>query len=101
MMRVLLLLCLTSLVPVCLADEKPVAPPPRVQFWSGTVTELAAGRVVIRRKLPNRDPEERQFVITPDTKVEGALAVESRVVIGYVQSNATAVARRIVIRSSR
>jgi hypothetical protein len=100
MMRVLLL-CLTALVPVCLADEKPAAPSSGVQFWSGTVTELAADRVVIRRTLPNRDPEERKFVITQDTKVEGELAVESRVVIGYVQANASAVARRILIRSSR
>jgi hypothetical protein len=86
-----------SLVPG--QDAKEALPP--VRFWSGRLVEITDESVTVRRTLPGREPEDRKFLRTPATKVDGELALSVRVTVGYVQSAQTNVARRIVVRRPR
>jgi hypothetical protein len=91
--------CLLVSTSATAQDAKKAVPPPRYQFCSGTVIELSADRITVRRGLPGRVTEDRRFSLTAQTKVEGELKMDSRVTVGFVQENDGDVARRILVRA--
>jgi hypothetical protein len=70
------------------------------EFVSGTVTELPAGKIVVNRALLGKPAENRVFLITPETKVEGNLRTNSRVTVGFKTTDEGDVAMRIIVRSA-
>jgi hypothetical protein len=86
--------------PACLnADDE--VDSQKYEFCSGVVVEVSSDRITVRRALAGRPAEDRKFVITSQTKVEGALKVESRVTVGFVQGEDGEVAKRILVRPAR
>ena len=66
--------------------EHPTAPqpPPRPQFFAGTVTDLDDQHVTISRSLVGKAPETRTFMINGKTKLnKSALKVQARVTVRY------------------
>jgi hypothetical protein len=45
-----------------------------------------------------KPPEERTFLVTSETKIEGQLRVNARVTIGYRPSDEGDIATRIIVR---
>lgn len=82
------------------AQEQPPAEETPYEFVSGTISDLPAGKIVINRAVLGKPPEERTFVITGDTKVEGKLRVGVRVTVGFKPSEEhdEPVAMRIIVR---
>jgi len=70
------------------------------QFVSGTVVELPPGRIVINRAVLGKPPENRSFLITSETKIEGRLRANARVTVGFRTSEEGDVAVRIIVRAS-
>jgi hypothetical protein len=69
------------------------------QFVSGTVVELPPGRIVINRAVLGKPPENRAFIITSETKIEGRLRTNARVTVGFRMSEEGDVAVRIIVRA--
>lgn len=81
-------------------------PPPRPQFFAGTVTDLNDQHVTISRSLVGKAPETRTFMINAKTKLNrSALKVKSRVTVRYQHLSEGDVALEIqihpAVRSSR
>jgi hypothetical protein len=53
---------------------------------------------VVNRAVLGKPPEERAFLITSETKVEGKLRVNARVTVGYRTSEEGDIATRIIVR---
>jgi hypothetical protein len=91
-------------------DQPPVPPPstpapqpapePSYEFVSGTVTDLPAGKIVVNRAVLGKPPEDRTFLITADTKVEGKLRAKARVTVGFKTTEEGDVAMRIIVRNN-
>ncbi len=99
-LKVILICALMAWLPWCAngQDQDP-APAENYEFVSGTVVELAYGRIVINRAVLGKPPEHRAFLITRDTKIEGRLRANARVTIGFRPSEEGDVAIRIIVRS--
>ena len=77
-------------------------PPPTEQnyeFVSGTITDLPPGRIVVNRAVIGKPAEDRTFLITGETKIEGTLRPKARVTVGFKPSEEGDVAVRIIVRS--
>ena len=61
--------------------------------------DLPPGRIVVNRALLGKPPENRTFLITSETKVEGRLRVGARVTVGFKPGEEGDVAVRIIVRS--
>jgi len=85
-------------MPLCAQDPPPTAEPDH-EFVSGVITDLSPGRIVVNRAVIGKPPEDRTFLITADTKVEGVLKVGVRVTVGFTSSEEGDVAVRIIVRS--
>jgi|GEM_PF-2345412 len=102
-------LLLWSVVPGLAQDQEstpPPQPPPRPQFFAGTVTQLDVQHITISRTLVGKAPEHRTFVINAKTKCnKSALKVKARVTVRYLHLPEGDVALEIQIhpagRSSR
>lgn len=70
------------------------------EFVSGTVTELPPGKIVVNRAVLGKPAENRVFLITSETKVEGKLQANARVTVGFKTSDEGDVAMRIIVRSA-
>jgi hypothetical protein len=70
------------------------------KFVSGTVTDLPPGRIVVNRALRGEPPEDRTFLITAETKVEGTLKTNAPVTVGFIPSEEGDIAMRIIVRSA-
>jgi hypothetical protein len=81
------------------SQEQSPAPDANYEIVSGTVTDLPAGRIVVNRAVLGKPPEERTFLITGQTKVEGRLRVNARVTVGFRPSDEGDIAMRIIVRS--
>lgn len=92
----LLILCLGS--PSLLAQSLPPQKPPSYEFFSGEVIELSADRVTVERKVKGKDQQRHSFLLKPDTKVEGKLAMKARVTVGFRTSDEGDVAIRVIVR---
>ncbi|MBI1895117.1 MAG: hypothetical protein HYZ57_12195 [Acidobacteria bacterium] len=83
-------------------DQTPPSPAASVyEFFSGTVAELPDGRIVVARRVLGKPAENRSFVITPDTKVEGKLRVQVRVTVGFKATDEGDIAMRIIVRPAK
>ncbi len=71
------------------------------EFYSGTITEMPEGKVVVVRTLLGKAPESRTFLINTETKVEGRLRAKARVTVGYKTTAEGDVAVRIIVRSQQ
>jgi hypothetical protein len=82
-------------------QEQELAPEPNTEFISGPVTDLSGGRIVINRAVLGKPPENRSFLVKPETKIEGRLRVNARVTVGFKPSEEGDVAVRIIVRAQQ
>lgn len=82
------------------AQEQPPATDANYEFVSGTITDLPPGRIVVNRAVLGKPPEDRTFLITAETKVEGTLRANARVTVGFKPSDEGDVAMRIIVRGA-
>jgi hypothetical protein len=95
----LLLVLTTSLFAGLGQEETPVPSDSPYEFVSGTVSELPPGKIVVNRAILGKTPENRTFMITSDTKVEGKLRMKARVTVGFRETDeGEPVAMRIIVR---
>jgi len=94
------LLSLTLLVSAqTIAAPDPVSKPaPTYKFLSGTVVEVNAASLVVRRSPLGRPPKIRKFRLTPETQIEGILKMKARVTVGYTSSEDGYTAVRVIVR---
>jgi len=86
------------------SSETPTTSPsaPKPQFFAGTVTSLDEQHITVSRTLVGHSPENRTFLINPDTKLNrAALKVKSRVTVRYQRMAEGDLALEIQIRHSR
>lgn len=88
-----LLICL-SLLPL-MAQSVPQQP---YEFFSGEVIELTADHLTVERKAKGKEQQKHTFVLRPDTKVEGRLALKARVTVGFKPGERGDVAVRVIVR---
>jgi hypothetical protein len=67
-------------------------------FYSGTVSELAEGKVTVTRAILGKPAEKRMFLMNADTKVEGKMKTRSRVTVKYSETGDGDVALSILVR---
>lgn len=79
-------------------DQAPAAE--QYEFVSGIIAELTDHRIVVNRAVLGKPAENRAFLITSDTKVEGKLRVNSRVTVGFKPAAEGDVAVRIIVRAA-
>jgi hypothetical protein len=83
-------------------DQEPEQQPEAGQgFVSGTVTYYSSAKIVVNRAVLGKPPEERTFLITPETKIEGRPRVNARVTVGFRPTEAGDVAVRIIVRPTQ
>ena len=71
------------------------------EFVSGTITEVSAERIIVNRSVMSKAAENRTFLITGDTKIEGKLRAKARVTVGFKTTDEGDVAVRIIVRSGQ
>jgi hypothetical protein len=79
-------------------DQAPDPSQPKLEFVSGTITDLPPGRIVVNRAVPGKAEENRTFLIDSSTKIEGKLRVRARVTVSFRTSDEGDVAMRIIVR---
>lgn len=80
------------------ADETPAAKTADT-FFAGTVSQFSAETVIVGRTVRGK-AESRTFNLTPNTKIEGKLAVRVRVTVRYITDDDGDTATLIVVRGS-
>jgi hypothetical protein len=95
----LALLSLAGLIQVSNAAADPSDPPPRLQFFAGTVTDLNPGHVTVSRTLFGHPPEIRTFLINQKTKANRTVRLRSRVTVRYQSTADGDLAIEIQVRS--
>jgi hypothetical protein len=68
-------------------------------FFAGTVSQSSPETVVVGRTVRGK-AESRTFRLTPQTKIEGKLAVKVRVTVRYITDDDGDTATLIVVRGS-
>ena len=97
----LVLVILASLTSAAAQPQEEPQNEPGYDFVSGTVMDLPPGKIVVNRAVIGKPPENRTFVITPDTKVEGKLRTRVRVTVGFrTGEEGEPVAIRIIVRNN-
>jgi hypothetical protein len=97
LLKIVFLLGFVAWPSVCVNGQEPA--PDGNAIVSGTVSDLPPGKIVVNRAVLGKPPEERTFLVTSETKVEGRLRVNARVTVGYRTSDEGEVATRIIVRS--
>jgi hypothetical protein len=97
---VLLLALSTPLLPLAArAQEQATAPSEsNYEFFSGTVLHMAEGSITVSRAVLGKPPENRNFLITNATVIEGKLKAKARVTVGYKPTSDGDLAVRIIVR---
>ena len=100
MLRRTILLSAFTLAGVCQQPDPRAAEAP-LEFVSGTVSELPPGRIVVNRAVLGKPAENRAFLVSGETKIEGTLRVNARVTVGFKPTErGEPVAVRIIVRES-
>jgi hypothetical protein len=99
LLKLVVLFALVASPSVCVHAQETPVPDANYEFVSGTVTDLPPGRIVVNRAVLGKPPEERSFLITSQTKIEGKLRVNARVTVGFRPSDEGDVAMRIIVRA--
>jgi hypothetical protein len=87
-------LIITALL-VCLLALMAAAPAPaQDQYFSGVVTAVSSSRITVSRTALG-ETTTRTFTITPETRIQGKLAVNARVTVQFRGDQAI----QIVVRS--
>ncbi len=68
------------------------------EFFSGRILAVSQEKLTVARDGSHSEPEERTFLLTAATRVEGKLRVRARVTVGYQSSEAGDVATRVIVR---
>jgi hypothetical protein len=68
-------------------------------FFAGTVSQFTSETMVVGRTVRGK-AESRTFSLTPQTKIEGKLAVKVRVTVRYITDDDGDTATLIVVRGS-
>jgi hypothetical protein len=68
-------------------------------FFAGTVMELTSETIMVGRTVRGK-AESRKFLLTPQTKTEGKLAVKVRVTVRYITDDDGDTATLIVVRGT-
>ena len=68
-------------------------------FFAGTVSQFSAETMVVGRTVRGK-AESRTFTLTPQTKIEGKLAIKVRVTVRYITDDDGDTATLIVVRGS-
>ena len=68
-------------------------------FFAGTVSQTSAETIIVGRTVRGK-AESRTFRLTPQTKIEGKLAVKVRVTVRYITDDDGDIATLIVVRGS-
>jgi hypothetical protein len=83
------------------ADEHSAAAPKKADaFFAGTVVESTAEMITLTRTVLGK-AEDRSFVVTPDTKIEGRLRARVRVTVRYISDENGDTATMIIVRSAK
>jgi hypothetical protein len=70
-------------------------------FYSGSVAEVNSEKIVVTRVVLGKQAENRTFIITSATKVEGKLRAKERVTVRYQTTEQGDVAVSIVVRTAQ
>jgi hypothetical protein len=81
------------------AQEPPIAERPADQYFSGTVVSYAGEKVTVARTVLGKNSVPRDFLISPDTQIEGRLRVKVRVTVQYVAKDDVDYAIHIIVRN--
>lgn len=68
-------------------------------FFAGNVAQFSAETIIVGRTVRGK-AESRTFSVTPQTKIEGKLAVKVRVTVRYITDDDGDTATLIVVRGS-
>jgi hypothetical protein len=68
-------------------------------FFAGTVSQFTSETIIVGRTVRGK-AESRTFSVTPQTKIEGKLAVKVRVTVRYITDDDGDTATLIVVRGS-
>ena len=68
-------------------------------FFAGTVSQSTGDTIIVGRTVRGK-AESRTFRLTPQTKIEGKLAVRVRVTVRYITDDEGDTATLIVVRGS-
>ena len=83
-----------------LADEHATATAKKPDaFFAGTVVESTAEKLTLTRTVLGK-PEDRTFIVTPETKIEGRLRARVRVTVRYTSDESGDTATMIIVRSA-
>lgn len=80
------------------AQEQGTAPSEsNYEFFSGTILQMPTGSITVSRAVLGK-AENRIFLITNATVIEGKLKMKARVTVGYKPTNDGDLAVRIIVR---
>jgi hypothetical protein len=68
-------------------------------FFAGTVSQFSSETLIVGRTVRGK-AESRNFIVTPQTKIDGKLAVKVRVTVRYFTDDDGDTATLIVVRGS-
>jgi hypothetical protein len=68
-------------------------------FFAGTVSQYSAETIIVGRTVRGK-AESRNFIVTPQTKIDGKLAVKVRVTVRYFTDDDGDTATLIVVRGT-
>jgi hypothetical protein len=68
-------------------------------FFAGTISQFSSDTLVVGRTVRGK-AESRTFIVTPQTKIDGKLAVKVRVTVRYFTDDDGDTATLIVVRGS-
>jgi hypothetical protein len=68
-------------------------------FFAGTVSQFTSETMIVGRTVRGK-AESRTFSLTPQTKIEGKLAIKVRVTVRYITDDDGDTATLIVVRGS-
>ena len=88
------------------SSQEPTEPKPEIQksepqyeeTFSGPIVEVSSEKIVVSRSILGQAPENRTFIVKPDTKIEGKLRVKAKVTVGFVTTDGVDIAKLIVVR---
>lgn len=83
------------------SQETPGTPEVRADFFSGVIVEMSTERLTVSRVAPSNATESREFLLNPETRVEGRLRRQARVTVRYVTTDQGNVAVHIIVREGR
>lgn len=100
LLKVFLAVALLAVASLSAPGQDPPAPEDDTGFVSGAVVDLPSGRIVVSRTIIGKPAENRTFLRTEETKVEGTLRVGARVTVGFKETPEGEVAMRVIVRGA-